>query len=449
MVRYRKIFSVVSVAAFVASLLVLTPTPAQATHNVCGDVITESTTLEHDVLHCSAHGLIVAADDITVDLNGHTVSCANTYPEQVAILLADVSGVTVQNGTVENCDAGVSIEGGSNNTIREMTARNNVNDMEEPFDPMTMNGPLADIVCLYGDGILVLNSSNNVIEQNWVYKNGPYSGISLFSEGSDGNIVIDNNVYQNNLTNLRQQNPGQRSLCGASQVGTSLLDRGRAVQDIGIRIEGPGADQNLVDDNRVVNSALIGISIHSYICSPPGSSPPGAPNLNNHITRNKVRHTGSTISSSLEPVADGISSIAQGPIGTVTCTSPSNLIDFNRSRDNRRHGVSLATTVSGTTVGWNQANRNGMDGFNIAPGAIGNVLDGNRACNNPRYDGADHNGEPPSLPNIWLNNLFGLVWAGSASIDSGNPSNCTAVAPPLPGPKDLPATVDGIMRGTV
>src|SRR6187397_2115134 len=40
----------------------------------CGDTITADTTLDRDLTGCRSNGLVIGADDITLDLNGHTIS---------------------------------------------------------------------------------------------------------------------------------------------------------------------------------------------------------------------------------------------------------------------------------------------------------------------------------------------------------------------------------------
>ena len=414
MTRFRKTAGALTAAAFVMSLVVLAPTPAAATHVNCG-VITQSVTLPRDVRNCEGYGLIIRADNVTVNLNGHTVSCNNTYPEQVGILLDDVSGVTVTNGTVEGCDAGISIEGGGNNTIERMIARNNVNDMEEPFDPFGPPPPgftMADILCDYGDGIVTFNSSNNRIQRNWVHDNGPYSGISMVEEGSDGNLVRDNRVEDNNISNARPQNPEQNSLCGATLPGTPGMQRGREIQNIGIRIEGPGASNNAVRTNQVTNNALVGISVHSYVCNPQPGDPRGVtqPNLHNVIDRNTVTGTGNETVNE-DPYADGISLMAQGPIGNVTCGSDENTVMNNRVNDNRRHGVSVMAHNTNNTVRRNQVNNNDRDGIFVATHgsvpASNNLLQENRGVGNGEHDGHDAN--PDCDANRWIANQFAVV----------------------------------------
>jgi len=39
----------------------------------CGDTITTDTTLDSGLLDCPNNGIVIGADDITLDLNGHTI----------------------------------------------------------------------------------------------------------------------------------------------------------------------------------------------------------------------------------------------------------------------------------------------------------------------------------------------------------------------------------------
>lgn len=98
-------------------------------------MVTEDTTLTGDVGPCAGHGIVVAADDVTLDLNGHTVSGIKREMEQAGVLLDGVNGTTVRNGTVQGFDAGVAIEGGSGNTVTRLSVQNNLNDMIESVGP--------------------------------------------------------------------------------------------------------------------------------------------------------------------------------------------------------------------------------------------------------------------------------------------------------------------------
>lgn len=71
---------------------VLVAIPAQAAPLACGDTITTDTTLTADLLACPGDGLIIGADNITLDCDGHKVT--GTASGVVGIEVNFRSGVT-------------------------------------------------------------------------------------------------------------------------------------------------------------------------------------------------------------------------------------------------------------------------------------------------------------------------------------------------------------------
>lgn len=381
----------------------------------CGQQISKDTVLTTDIGPCPNNGLVIAKDGITLDLNGHTVSGRVAKAEQSGILFKGVSGSTVKNGTVTGFDAGVNIEGGSGNTVREVTARDNVNHS-------VVSG--IDYPCDLGDGITLSESRGNRILNNTVTKNGPYSGISIVGN-SDANTVAGNNVFDNDIPNV--QPDGTTAPCGAPFS--------RPNQDIGIRIEGPGADSNVVGNaslrtapspapletfpgNTVADNQLYGITIHGYVCNPREGDPPGANNAQNIIRSNTV--TGNGFAGPTE-FGDGIAILSQGPVGTV-CVSHTNAILSNTSDGNAQDGIFLGGRASSNnTVNSNAVNGNGRHGINVtgptatALGSINNSLVGNSGSGNgtnaaiagAKFDGFD--GNPSCDNNGWHGNSFATV----------------------------------------
>src|SRR5438034_4577316 len=71
----RSRLATVMFAASALAVLGVGPAFGQAAASVqCGAVITTDTTLTADLVNCAGNGLVVGADDITLNLNGHTVS---------------------------------------------------------------------------------------------------------------------------------------------------------------------------------------------------------------------------------------------------------------------------------------------------------------------------------------------------------------------------------------
>ena len=317
------------------------PTPS------CGQEISQDTTLDSDLTCPSGPALTIVADNVVLDLGGHTVSGNPTANSSgPGILLKNVRGTTVRNGTVQHFSAGVVIDGGGGNLVQNVTAQDN-------FD--TSGGDL-------GDGIVVTNSSENRIEGNTAQRNGPYSGISLVQE-SQRNRIRNNIVADNNMMALGDPSAGR--------------------EDMGIRVEGPGANDNRVENNTVTGSGRHGISI-LCTCVNRASTPPcvGSPgNERNHIAFNTVMHNGTSGG------GDGINLFSMGQAVSPT----DNVIADNVAHNNATNGIGFhapGTDIVGAN--YNKALRNSAHG-------------------NAQDDGFDGNTKPPCAFNVWEDNDFGTV----------------------------------------
>ncbi len=343
MKKVRRLIGALSATLLALGVLASTSGPAQAAHIECGEVITESVTLDSDVGPCPGDGLIVSGSNITVDLGGHRVFALNGPGDNAGIRLMNppdgVSGVTVQNGTVEGFDAGVAIMGGSGNTVQDMTVQNNINDFQ---------GRPCDL----GDGVAILNSDDNRILDNLIVHNGPYGGVSVI-EDSDRNLISGNTVLNHNV-----RSPGV-SGCGNTN------------QDEGIRIEGPGANDNIVENNRVEVSGLAGIGLHGYVCNPQPGEEATDPNTGTIVRRNTVQNN----------EQDGISFLQQGP-AHIVCPSWGNTIERNISSTNGGDGIFVAANSHDNAISHNVVSNNAGAGVRL---------------NDPRYNNRFTNVGPTLL----------------------------------------------------
>ncbi len=198
----------------------------------CGQTIVHSTVLAGDVGPCTGNGIVVGADHVTLDLNGHHVFATPTTGKGAGIYLLNRSGVTVTHGSVSNFNGGVVIEGGSSNAVVRIEASDN------------LGGKGSD----YGDGILMESSSNNKIIGNRVVHNGPYSGIGIVS-------LVDSD-HPRATTGTSTKN-----LIIANAVADNNVGRSATLDDNdGIRVE-PSSPGNWIIGNQVSGSGLDGISL--------------------------------------------------------------------------------------------------------------------------------------------------------------------------------------------
>jgi len=412
--------------------------PAAAADPACGATVTTNVVLAADVGPCTGNGIIVGANNITINLNGHSVIGNNTLNttsvEQVGILGMGHRNVQVRNGTVRNFDSGVAVVKGSKNTVRDLTVRDNINHS-------SFTGAINK--CKYGDGITITGSEQNVVQNNIADHNGPFSGIALVGVSS-GNMISGNTAVNQTVANeLPPAGSGVNGPCGP--FSATPTGAGRLYQDIGIRVEGPGALNNQVLSNTSTDNTLNGISIHGYVCGTfPGGPTPGSSNTGNLIQGNDVRRNG------FQPdgaTIDGIGILRQGPFGTVVCASHGNSIIANTSTGNARDGIFVPPTgdvnfpSANNTVNQNRVNGNGRDGIHVdgpftvcpigqgnstaptfcnvpredRPGSTDNTLISNRGRNNGigvvapalGHDGFD--GNPRCDHNFWQQNIFTTV----------------------------------------
>lgn len=391
----------------------MTRTADANAHDVeCGDEITEDTTLSGDVGPCGdEHGLIVTADDVTLDLGGNSVigdPAARSTDDKAGIQLRQVEGVTVENGTVEGFDAGVAIMGGGDNAVERITAQDNVNYRVvtgENASPDDLDFQ-AGILCLYGEGIVAFNSNGNSLEGNTIDGNGPMSGIGLVGDSND-NLVADNKVSDHDVRNLTPD--GERTVCGGGHPDPdhNPMSTGRAVQDIGIRVEGPSADRNLVEDNQVSRGAIAGISIHAWNAEHVDTYPPS---LDNVVRRNVVTETGRRTWQD-DSHAHGIAIIQTGP--PLVRPSHDATIEDNHSSRNYGHGIYVGgRETSGHDISGNVANHNRLTGIHLTGpsgdlgGAQDSTVTNNRANQNGEFDAFDGTG---CDTNEWSGNTFHTV----------------------------------------
>src|SRR3954447_13954121 len=103
-------------AAVVSTLIVGVAQDARAKAALhCGATITADTRLTSDLTNCSSVGLIIGADDVTLDLGGHTVT-GDGVSDVEGVRTIGHDNVVIENGSVRNFVEGVVI-------IRSATTR--------------------------------------------------------------------------------------------------------------------------------------------------------------------------------------------------------------------------------------------------------------------------------------------------------------------------------------
>jgi parallel beta-helix repeat protein len=268
-------FAGVILALAVLGAIALGGGRALASHVDCGDTITADTTLDSDLLDCPNNGIVIGADEITLDLNGHTIDgdgtpAAGCDPDtefcDVGVLNRGHDGVTVMHGSVReflvgvwglrashNRFLGISSSGnqccglgffrGTRSVVRNssgsgsgdangmfLIASHHVRVLDNSFRD---NGD---------QGIFVHGSTHNLIRGNLLAHNR-FFGIIL--EKSNRNQVRRNRSVRDGQVGIYVA-PGNRNVIARNRVSHVRRSRGQ-----GRAIEVDGGDHNVIARNAV------------------------------------------------------------------------------------------------------------------------------------------------------------------------------------------------------
>src|SRR5262245_39508932 len=164
--------------------IVASPRPAGAV--ACGDVLAGpgSFRLEQDLV-CSATTALVVRDGATLDLGGHTVTCAD-LDNGIAVAGAGVRRV---HGTVPGCNDGVSLSG-ARHVIKRIRSTFNVRGFlaEDGLEDARLSDSSAEF---NGAGGFTLFGNGNVLRRNESFGN---ADVAIF-------VIGNRNTLTRNSTN--------------------------------------------------------------------------------------------------------------------------------------------------------------------------------------------------------------------------------------------------------
>jgi parallel beta-helix repeat protein len=226
-----------TVAILLGSLLIVSG-PAVSADDLCGATIVANLKLDHD-LTCTGAGLIVGADGITLDLNGHTITGAGI---EAGIAVTGRTDVSIRGGTVRNFAVAVRVNASSDLVISH-------NEFVEN-----------------GEGIdLQSGSVANTIKQN-SFRDSSTRAMMLRSGSAE------NDIKHNTFTNNRV---GILVFGGVDNILRNNIVSGSSVAGIRLNVIATG---NLIKHNLVVSN-LAGIE---FILTPTGSA------TGNDLVGNKI-----------------------------------------------------------------------------------------------------------------------------------------------------------------
>ena len=354
----------------------------------CGDTITRDTKLKSDLVNCPGSGIVIGADDIELDLNGHTIDgdgVLGCTEEEVCDLGVDNTaghhGVTIEGGRVREFATGIFVAEANDNRLRGLSLSNN----------------------LFG-GLLLVGSTGTRIEGNSISANGvttDEAGLIVFDSSEiriQRNVVADNGDIGMFVINVNDSRVERNSVSGHPETGMSF--------------EGNG---NEVDGNRLLSNG------DGIVLAGDGNS----------ITRNKVVD------------APGVPDEPISGFGILLAFGNANLLKANDVTGAASQGIRVTAdfgpdatvTADDNVVRDNRVENAGLDGILVDATATGSLLERNRAS------GADDDGIDVESPTTTLtrnttnrNGDLGIEavtgvtdGGGNRARANGNPLQCVNV----------------------
>jgi nitrous oxidase accessory protein NosD len=373
--------AVVAIAA--AGFFALTGGQALASHVGCGDTITADTKLDSDLVDCPGDGIVIGADGITLDLNGHTID--GDEPEDCGeicdfgVVNFDHAGVTIEGGSVREFALALLVVGAADNRLLDLSAiRSSFGGVVIAESPRTLferNTVVANGLNTDQAGVGVFSSPDSRFAQNEISDNGD---IGVFGLEAD-DIVFERNVLSGHpeaafliegSRNVFSRNRVVRNAEGITVGGDENVITRNHVSDVPLSEEGgglgifaAGGHDNLVARNVVVRAAKVGIQV-SLLAEELEGGPPAV----NTVVRNNL----------LRGNRDGV---------FVLETAENTLIEDNLALASEDDGIDVDSPL--TTLTGNHALHNGDLGIE----AVFGVTDGG--------DNEAHgNGNPAQCANI-------------------------------------------------
>lgn len=330
----RRLFFRAAVVAVTAGIGagMLAPVAAHASVE-CGQTITVSMTLDHNLVCPNSGGITINASNVTLDLGGHTI----TGPPPAGGTLDGVrvvsnrTGVTVRNGAIRGFDEGVGVNFGANQT--------------------TLSGLLLD-----GNGVgirISTGTASNVVTGNTVVNTTQFSGLQM---GGNGHVVEDNTFSMGNGA-------------GVFLSGNVNIVRGNRFNDMGQNAISVGAFPN--NPGPFVNNQLIGNQVTGSSRGPGNAT---SISLNNgsgtRIEGNSIHGRRKTpgifvLNSAATVVAGNVLTNHASTGVLVRGTSNGTQVFGNQSAQNSFSGISIENGPTNTLVADNMVSSNGSNGIDV------------------------------------------------------------------------------------
>jgi parallel beta-helix repeat protein len=371
---------------------------AAANQPKCGDTIKTDTTLHKDLVNCPNNGILIGRDNITLDLNGHTIDgdgkpfagCKKGEFCDIGVVDSRHDGVTVKNGSVREFAIGLFLGPARHvRVFRVSAARNEFSGiLFFRCDRCLLRNSAGNRTKGFGDqvGLFLFQSHHDRILHS-TFRGSVGNG----SGGSGGGIASRESTNTVIRGNLMSRN-GEAGIIMEMSDGFHITHNRLVRNYAGILL---GASDNVVTRNHISRGSCSLIARRPNGCAIDGIQI--ASGHGNLVAHNVVAHTDNGIR-----------------VGIFGNGAPHNLVRRNLVRDTRKDGFLVGKKDRHSRLKGNVAKRSGDDGFHIRSRSA--KLTSNRAVRNADLgiqavpgvnDGggniARHNGDPRQCTHIACN----------------------------------------------
>jgi parallel beta-helix repeat protein len=242
---------------------------ASANHVHCGEVITQDTTLDSDLVDCPGDGVVIGADGVSFDLGGHTIDGIGAGAGFSGVNdAAGYDDLTVRRGAVRDFTRAVGVTDSTGGRITRLSIgsgsalefrrsdeflidRNETVDTILLFEDVDRNAIVRNRVTGSGTAILVVgfgpsDSEDNVISSNRLVGNQ----FGIFNVATTRTVIAHNRLIDNSEEGIHSS-----GFAHSARIERNTVSGGGT----GIRLANVnGAD---VLDNRVMDNATDGILV--------------------------------------------------------------------------------------------------------------------------------------------------------------------------------------------
>ena len=379
----KQIVVVAALTVIVAVAVVAGASMAQTGGLSCGDTIMVDTTLDRDLTGCRSNGLVIGADNITLDLNGHTVSgdgkpvrrCPRRQICDFGVANDGHDGVTVRNGSLRGFAVGVYVGRARENRVLDISSSQNTFFGFVVFRSaqlLVRGSSGSRNIAPEGDGMGLFDSHDVRIVDN-EFRRNPGPGIHV--QASTDNLIKGNLISHSSPGILLG---GERT---ADRADRNQIRRNRFVGNAAGVLLGRG-NRNVIARNRLSRDGD-GIAIENA--------------RGNRVALNVI----------LDARKNGIYlGLNEPPIG-----GGDNVVRRNVVRRSGEDGFKVRSKDHHSLVQGNLARRSGDDGFDVESSST--RLARNRAVGND---------------SLGIEAVFGVIdGGGNLASGNGDPRQCVNV----------------------